>query len=91
MGLLNVKLVFQLQPDLKVLEQQSLYLCDIYFFVSQCGLDYAKDDPLKILHPGLYGLTDLRDIIPFLRFSLQRFLTANDRMMSMITILSLFC
>ena len=84
-------MMFKLQPDLKVLERQFSNLCDIYFFVSQCGLDYAKDDPLKILHPGLYGLTDLRDIIPFLRFSLQRFLTANDRMMSMITILSLFC
>ena len=75
MGLLNVKLMFQLQPDLKVLERQSSNLCDIYFFVSQCGLDYAKDEPLKILNPGLFGLTDLRDIIPFLRFSLQRFLT----------------
>ena len=57
--------MFQLQPDLKVLEGQSSNLYDIYFFVSQCGLDYAKDEPLKILNPGLYGLTDLRDIIPF--------------------------
>ena len=74
MGLLNVKLMFQLQPDLKVLERQSSNLCDIYFFVSQCGLDYAKDEPLKILNP-VFGSTDLRDIILFLRFPLPRFLT----------------
>ena len=69
MGLLNLKLMFQLQPDLKVLERQFFNLFDIYFFVSQCGLDYAKDEPLKILNPGMFGLTDSRDVIPLLRFS----------------------
>ena len=73
MGLLNLKLMFQLQPDLKVLEGQSSNLYDIYFFVSQCGLDYVKDEPLKILNPGLFGLTDLRDIIPFFVPSLRFF------------------
>ena len=87
MGLLNLKLMFQLQPDLKVLEGQSSNLYDIYFFVSQCGLDYAKDEPLKIFNPGLYGATDLRDIILLLGFPLQRFLTGLDAMMSTIVIL----
>ena len=58
-------MMLKLQPDLKVLEQQSSNLCNIYFFDGQCGLDYAIDEPLKIFNPGLYGLTDLRDIIPF--------------------------
>ena len=55
-------MMLKLQPDLKVLEQQSSNLCNIYFFDGQCGLDYAKDEPLKILNPSLLGLTDLRDI-----------------------------
>ena len=65
----------QFQPNLRVLELKSSSLQIVYCLDSLSGMDYTKDEPLKILNPGLFGLTDFRDIIPFLRFPLQRSLT----------------